>query len=63
MRVKFMGATPIRYGDVSVSLGDVLDLPKREAEQVLSSSLWAPVKEEPKARSKKKPTPKTEEES
>jgi len=63
MKVKFMSATPVRFGDVKVKVGDVLDLDQKTAEEALRGGLFVTVEpEKPKAKTKKK-TIKTEEES
>jgi len=64
MKVKFMSATPVRFGDVKVKVGDVLDLDQKTAEEALRGGLFVTVEPaKPKAKPKKKTTTKIEEES
>jgi hypothetical protein len=64
MKVKFTGASPIRFGDRPVRLGDVIDLPQKQAEEALSSGNFVPVEEsKPKSKSKKKSESPAKEES
>tara|TARA_R110000824_G_scaffold401624_1_gene613169 strand:+ start:577 stop:810 length:234 start_codon:yes stop_codon:yes gene_type:complete len=77
MKIKYVGATPIRLGDIPLKFGDVLDLSESKAESVLAGSLFVPVrdangeieKDKPatKSKAKKKAAPEkiktTEEES
>ena len=62
MKVKFSGASRIRFGDRPVRLGDVIDLPQKQAEEALSSGNFVSA-EEPKSKSKKKSESPAKEES
>tara|TARA_R110000824_G_C15230416_1_gene678496 strand:+ start:1645 stop:1878 length:234 start_codon:yes stop_codon:yes gene_type:complete len=77
MKIKYVGMTPIRLGDIPLKSGDVLDLPENKAESILASSMFVPVRDEngdvekdkpdAKSKAKKKAAPEktktTEEES
>jgi len=63
MKVKFTGASPIRFGDAKVEVGDVLDLDEKTAEEALLGGLFVTVEPDKPAAKPKKKTIKTEEES
>ena len=63
MKVKFTGASPIRFGDAKVEVGDVLDLDEKTAEEALRGGLFVAVEPAKTKAKPKKKTTKIEEEN
>lgn len=59
MKIKYIGVTPIRLGDIPLQFGDVLDLSKEKAEKVLTSKMFVLIKDEPSDVEKEKPATKS----
>ena len=60
MKVKYVGANPIRHGDKLVETGDELDLPENEAAALVASGLFETIKKKAAKRVKKSKAPQTD---
>jgi len=60
MKVKYVGANPIRHGDNLVEPGAELDLPENEAAALVASGLFETIKKKAAKRAKKPKAPQTD---